>query len=145
MNRSASIPAMFDHARVKQSDEHSAAVMAAVPCDFAAGITAQFRAYRPTADPNALAVDYQIAPDNAPLPPLIADQAGEDPYRLKDAYIGWISVTGPDGKTYVNSGADSVPVDLTQGLNVTFTYAATDVHTSPIGPLLNIDIAPVGP
>lgn len=141
------IPAKFMYARVKQSDTVGVELGATVPCDLTAGITLQHRVFRLGGDPGDIAVDCQIAPNGKTLPPLLPDQAAPDPYRLKTSYIGTITVNVPNGEPLtfpVSTGSsDNVPVDLTNGIEVKYAFAS--VTSSPIGPLLNIDITPSGP
>jgi hypothetical protein len=143
------IPANFSYTRVKQQDATSAELGTDVPCDITAGVTAQYRVFRMTAEPKDLSVDCQIAPDNDPMPPLIPDQAETDPYLLKESYIGKITVHQPDGKTrtfkVTTDRHDRVPVDLTQGVEIRCSFDFSAAQTNPIGPLFDIDVTPSGP
>jgi hypothetical protein len=136
------IPATFSYARVKGPGD--GLIFTDVPCVLTGGVTAKFRAYRPLAnEPTGVAVDLQVAPDNVPLPPLVPDAPDTDPYYLKNAYIGSVSVTAPDGTAHeFDFSGFQVPVDLTHGAEVMFTYDLASITTNPIGPLLNLTITP---
>jgi hypothetical protein len=143
------IPANFTYVRVKKTAQDSDSLETTVPLDFAAGITAKLRAYRETPEQTNPSLEYQIAPTDPVLtPPMIPDNSPTpDPLYLKSSYIGTITVQVPGGGpprvlTVTSSHEDAVAVDLTKGVDVKCCFDLSAVHSFPIGPMLNIDIAP---
>jgi hypothetical protein len=141
------VAANLQYVRVKQSDVESASLDSTVPLDFTTGVMSQLRVYRETADQQVPSIDYQLVPDGPALAPKIPDRSpADDPLCLKTSYIGSITVNVPGGhprKFQISSGpGDAVPLDLTEGLNITCSFDWASVLSQPIGPMLNVDISP---
>jgi len=141
------VQANFEYVRVKQTNDGGSSLETTVPLDFTTGITAQLRAYRETAGQDIPSIDYQVVPYGAPLAPRVADKSpDDDPLCLKTSYVGTITVNVPGGDrrvfTVTKEHGDTVPLDLTKGLNMTCSFDWASALSQPIGPMLNIDITP---
>jgi hypothetical protein len=146
------VPGSFKDVRVKQNDGSAPELPAHVPLDLTKGITTRLRVFREQPKQSDPYVTYQVVPDLPPLAPKTPDQSPpNDPLVLKHFYIGTITVNLPDGKKFKSllvsegSGADSLRVDLTKGVDVACSLDYTTLTSLPVGPMLNIVVTPAAP
>lgn len=138
--------ASLTYVRVVHPDGRSIDVsVPPIETDMLNGATAQFRMFRAAAGarPN---FDYQIAPQNVVLPPLVPDKSGPDD-PLKHSYIGEIIIRTPTGEivyTVSKGPDDNVPIDMTAGADIKLTWGS-GMNSLPIGPMFNVVIAPAQP
>jgi hypothetical protein len=136
----------FASAVVKVDDTQFGELPTSVPFAFRDGITTRLRAFSPTGSADDVVAHCQVAPDNAPFPPGEGDEGTGDPYQMKETALGTITVShaGRRWTLRVTSPPDDgCSFDLTRGIDVRYSLQY-DPQTAPIGPLLDIDVTPIG-